>query len=98
MATLTDILLNLEPGYRVEFSKPFRHAPELVMIRCRKDNLVKDIVFNPKISEHAYFSAEEMLVVYVQQGLAIVTKEEPLPLDHPSQPWYFNPYMENSNE
>lgn len=98
METLTDILLNLGPGYRVEFSKPFRHAPELVMIRYRKDNLVKDIAFNPKDAERTYAGVEEMLVENVKQGLTIVTKGHPLPLDHPSQPWYFNPYVENSND
>ena len=98
METLNDILLNLEPGYRVEFSKPFRHAPKLVMIRCRKDNLVKDIAFDSKDAEHTYVGAEVMLVENVKRGLAILNKEKPLPLDNSSQPWYFNPYMENSNE
>ena len=98
METLTDILLNLEPGYRVEFSKPFKFSTDTMMIRCRKDNLVKDLVIDVKVNSDSSMGIEQVLIENVKHGLTVVSKEKPLPLDNSSQPWYFNPYMENSND
>ena len=69
---LIDILLNLDPGIYVEFSRPFEKMPDHVLVRCRRGIWAKDILVDTR---NVCTSVDHALSVAVKEAMESIKRK-----------------------